>query len=213
MPQRPAALGIQQGVEVGSLFVQNFRGGKPVKPQQPVRLVQPVLPQQGRRRAQGGQVPVAHHRHIGGVKHPLQPVLAVQPFAELQNLPVALRGGAHNHLGGLPCRGKRGGMAVGGKRCFVLPDAVSNQSHGGEDLLLALLGSQQLQASLAGQLNVYTHPVRVQSQLVGQLRGGSGNGLHMDVSSKPVLPPQLFQNGQHPFAGVVRAAHHGRAQK
>ena len=63
------ALGVQQGIEVRVGLVQQLLGFKAVKPQQPVRLVQPVLPQQGRLGVQRGQKGVFHHRNIGGVEH------------------------------------------------------------------------------------------------------------------------------------------------
>ena len=63
------ALGVQQGIEVRMGLVQELLGLEAVKPQQPVRLVQPVLPQQGRLGVQRGQKGVLHHRNIGGVEH------------------------------------------------------------------------------------------------------------------------------------------------
>ena len=44
MPQRPVGLGIKIGVEVGMIFIQQFLCPKTVKPQQPVCLVEAMLP-------------------------------------------------------------------------------------------------------------------------------------------------------------------------
>ena len=142
-----------------------------VVPQQPVRLVQPVLPQQGRLEALGrGEQPAVRHRHIGGVEYPLQPVLVVQPLGQHQNLPVALRRGADDHLGGLPCRGEPGGVSELGQLRLGGGDAVPDLGHGGQDVGLFLVRSQQSQGGFRGQLNVDAEPVRQQAKLFHQLR-------------------------------------------
>ena len=48
VPQRPAALGIEQRVEVRLAFVEQLAGAKAVEPQQPVRLIESVLAQKRR---------------------------------------------------------------------------------------------------------------------------------------------------------------------
>ena len=78
MPQRPAALGVQPWVKVRVGVIQQLGGLKTVKPQEPVRLVQAMLPQQRRFSVQGRQQAIFHHRYIRGVEHALQPVLAIQ---------------------------------------------------------------------------------------------------------------------------------------
>ena len=77
MPQRPVALGVQPWVKVRVGIIQQLGGLKAVKPQEPVRLVQAMLPQQRRFGVQGWQKTVLHHRYIRGVEHALQPVLAI----------------------------------------------------------------------------------------------------------------------------------------
>ena len=163
-----------------------------------------MLPQQGRRGVPGGQVPVADHGHVGGVEHPLQPEFLIEPLGQPQDLPVAFGGGANDHLGGLPGRDELGRVAVGCQGVAVFLDAVPDEPHGGQDFLLALLGRQQLQALLRGQLDVDAHAVGVQAQLVGQLGRGPGDGLYMDVPAKPLHLAQALEHRQHPLAGVVR---------
>ena len=48
VPQRPAALGIEQRVEVRLAFVEQLAGAKAVEPQQPIRLIESVLAQKRR---------------------------------------------------------------------------------------------------------------------------------------------------------------------
>ena len=76
MVDSPVALGIEQRVEGGMLFVEQLADREAVEAQQPVGLVQPVLPQQGRRHVLGQQR-IGAHRDISGVKHPLEGVLFV----------------------------------------------------------------------------------------------------------------------------------------
>ena len=71
MGHRPAALGVKLRIDVRVGLVQQLAGLKAVEPQQPVRLIEPVLPQQRRLGVQRGEKAVLHHRHIGGIKHPL----------------------------------------------------------------------------------------------------------------------------------------------
>ena len=77
MPQRPAAFWVQPRVKVRVGIIQQLGGLKAVKPQEPVRLVQAMLPQQRRFGVQGWQKTVLHHRYIRGVEYALQPVLAI----------------------------------------------------------------------------------------------------------------------------------------
>ena len=108
--QGPAALGVQTEVEVGPPLVQQLLGPKVVEAQQPVRLIQPVLTQQGRLKALGsGEQGAGGDGDIGGVEDPLQMVLVVEPLGEHQDVAVALRRGTYDHLSGLTRRGEAGG--------------------------------------------------------------------------------------------------------
>lgn len=48
VPQRPAALGIEQRIKVRLAFVEQLAGAKAVEPQQPIRLIESVLAQKRR---------------------------------------------------------------------------------------------------------------------------------------------------------------------
>ena len=87
-----------------------------VEAQQPVRLIQPVLTQQGRLKALGsGEQGAGGDGDIGGVEDPLQMVLVVEPLGEHQDVAVTLRRGTYDHLSGLARRGEAGGMVVFGQ--------------------------------------------------------------------------------------------------
>jgi len=77
MLHRPVALWVQIGVEVGVVPVQKFLCLELVKAEQPVCLIEPMLPQQRRLGVQRGQAGVLGHRDVGGVKHPFQVILIV----------------------------------------------------------------------------------------------------------------------------------------
>ncbi len=68
--QCPTAFGVYQGIEIGVILVQQFLCAEAVETQQPVRLVQAVLPQQRRLCIQCGQKGIFYNGHIGGVKYP-----------------------------------------------------------------------------------------------------------------------------------------------
>ena len=77
MLHRPVALGVQIGVEVGVVTVQKLLCLELVKAEQPVCLIEPMLPQQRRLGIQRRQAGVLGHRDVGGVKHPFQVILIV----------------------------------------------------------------------------------------------------------------------------------------
>ena len=85
-------------------------GGKAVEAEQPVGLIEAMLPQQ-RRRGERREAAVAGARNIGGVVDPLQFQLVVQPLRQGDDIAVALRRGADDQLGTLPGRGKAGRTA------------------------------------------------------------------------------------------------------
>ena len=71
MPQRPIRFGIQKHIEIGLLPAQKLLCLKAVKPQKPVRLIEPVLPKQGRASRKDRQVLILINADKGGVIHSL----------------------------------------------------------------------------------------------------------------------------------------------
>ena len=209
----PAALGVQPGVQIGVVLVQELVGAEVIVPQQPVRLIEPVLPEQGRPEALGGgEERAGGHGHIGGVEHPLEPVAAVEPLAEPEDVEVALRGGPHDHLGGLARRGEAGGVAEEAQLLPGAEDAVPDLPHGGEDGGLALVRGQPLQRRLGGQLDVHAQPVAQQAQPVGEQGVRPRDGLGVDIPREAPLPQQP-QLGDHPLGGVVRVPEDGGGEE
>ena len=205
----PAALGVQAGVEVGVLRVQQLLCPEVIEPQQPVCLVQPVLPQQRGLCVQSRQACIGGYRDVGRVEYPFELVVLVQPFGQPQDLVVALRRGAHDHLGALARRGKPGGTAVEGQLLPVGLPADGDLLHGAQNGAAAFVRRQQAQALLTGQLDVHAQPVGQIAHLLHKLRAGAGDGLGVDVPAKAVLAPQQTQDLQHPLGGIVRGAQHG----
>ena len=112
MPQGPAAFGVQTGVKGRGLLIQQLLRPKPVKSQQPVRLIEPMFPQQGRFGFLGGEKGTLYYRHIGGEKYPFQLIPVIKPLRQPQDVEVAVRRGTHDHLGALARRGELGRVAV-----------------------------------------------------------------------------------------------------
>ncbi len=79
----PVAFWVEVGVEALVGFIQNFVCLELVKPQQPISLIQPVLPQKRGFGVQRRQAGVLGYRDVGGVEHPLQAVLPVHALGEL----------------------------------------------------------------------------------------------------------------------------------
>ena len=185
-----------------------------IKPQQPVGLVEPVFSEQrGLEPLRSGEQGAVGYGHIGGVEDPLEAVGAVEPLGEGQNLPVALSGGSHNHLGGLPRWGKPGSVAVYLQLLFGDRDPVADLPHRGQNGLLLFVRGQQGQALGAGQLDVHAQPVGQQSQLLGEQGISPGNCLGVDVASEAVLLPQQTQTLDHLLGGVVRVPEDGGGEE
>ncbi len=75
MMKRPAAFWIQCRIKIGAGFIQQFFGSEAVKTQQPVGLVQAMLPQEGRLAAFGRQQSMFCYRNISGVKDALEMII------------------------------------------------------------------------------------------------------------------------------------------
>ena len=212
--QGPGALGVQLGVQGGPVWGEELLRLEVVEPQQPVRLVQPVLPEQGRPEGLGGgEQRVCPHRDVGGEEHPLKAVLPVHPLGEFQDLVVALPGGPHDHLGGLARRGKGRGVAEPLPLGLGLADAVPDLGHGLEDVLGPLVRGQESQAPGGGELDVHRQPVGQPPQLGGEEGIGPGDGLGVDVPGKAVVRPEEGEGPDQQFRGVVWAAHHGGTEE
>ena len=144
MSDGPVALGVHQRIEVRVLLVQQLLGPEAVKPQQPVRLIQAVLPQQRGLRILGGQQTVLDYRYIGGIEHSFETVLLVQRLGQVQDMAIIVRRGAHNELSALSGRGKHRGVAGLHQLCLALSGPVPNLCHGPQNGLFAFIRSQRL---------------------------------------------------------------------
>ena len=209
----PVALGVKVGVEVLVTLVQNLVRLELVEPQQPVRLIKPMLPQQRGLGVQRREAGILGDGDVGRVKHPLEAVLLVHPLGQLQDMVIRLRRGSHDHLGALPGGGKLGRFAVEGQLLPVGGPLRRDLLHGAENGVPPLVRGQQLQAVLAGQLDIDAQPVGQKAQLFQQLRAGAGDGLGVDVPAEVVLIPQQPQGLEHPLGGVVRVYQHRTGQK
>ena len=148
MPQGPAAFGVQTGVKGRGLLIQQLLCTEPVKPQQPVRLIEPMLPQQGRLGLLGGEKGTFHHRHIGGEKYPFQLIPVIKPLRQPQNVEVAVRRGTHDHLGALARRGELGCVAVLDQFFFILNTSDLDLPHRSQYSGLRLFRGQSPQSCL-----------------------------------------------------------------
>ena len=143
MVQRPGALGIHQGAEVRMGLVQQLLGPEVVKPQKPVSLIEPVLPEQGGLEGvPGGEEAAVRHGQIGREKDALELVCLVEPLGQQQNMPVALRRRADDHLGGLSCGSEARRMAVERQLLSGGLNTVPDLGHWGENGSAPLLRSQ-----------------------------------------------------------------------
>ena len=214
MPQRPGALRVDPMVEIGLGLVQQLVRPEMVEAQQPVRLIEPVLPQQRRLEIfRGGQQCAGGHGHIGGVEDPLELIAVIERLGEGEDLQVVLRRGADDHLGGLTRRGKARGVAEEG---HLLPgggDPVPDPGHGGQNVLPLFVRGQLGQTLGGGQLDVHAQPVGKKPQPVGEQRIRPRNGLGVDVAPEAVLLAQQPEDGDHPLRGVIRVCQHRRGQE
>ena len=206
MGQGPAAFGVHPGVEVLAVLIQQFLRPEAVKPQQPVCLVEAVLPQEGRLCVPGGQQGVFYHRDVSGIEHPFQSVAVIETLGQPEDVEVRVLGGSHNELGTLSSGGEAGGVAEFHQFLPALPVPGLDLPHGGQNGPLCLVRGQGLQPCLRGQLDVHTEAVRQKPEPFHQFRRRSGDGLGVDIAVEAVLLPEEGQGTDHQFRGVVRAA-------
>ena len=209
--QGPGALGVHPGIEIRVNLIQQLLRPEVVVPQQPVRLIQPVFPEQGRLKAlAGGEQTAVRHGHVGRIEHPLELVAIIESLAQSEDLLVRLRGRPNDHLGRLSRWSEAGGVAVPDQLLEGGGDVIPDLAHRGQNILLGLVRAQQGQAALRRQFDVDAQPVAQGAQPPGEGRVRPGDGLGVNVAPETVLLPEQTQHGDHPFRGVVRIAQHRR---
>ena len=144
MGNRPTAFRIQPGIEVRVSLVQQLGGTKTIKPQQPVCLIEPMLPQQRRLGIQRGQETVFYYRNIGRVKHSFETIFLIKCLCQMQNVPVGVLCRSHDQLGALSCRRKGRGVLIFDQFLTVFQYPVADQSHRPQDSFPCFIGSKQL---------------------------------------------------------------------
>ena len=110
MAERPVTLGIQKHIEIRPVLCQKLRCLKAVKPQEPVRLIEPVLAQERRLGVKRGEQAALDDGDIGGVEHAFETVLGIERLGQVQDVPVGILRRADDELGALS--GDVPGMAL-----------------------------------------------------------------------------------------------------
>ena len=117
---------------------------------------------------------------------------------------VAFRRCSNNHLGALPCRCKRRGVAVQHQLLFALRTLYSDLAHRLQNRLLLFIGSQQGKAGFAGQFNIDRKPVRQKTDTPHQFRVRAGDGFGVDIAVEMIFLPQNAQRLDHAFHRIIR---------
>ena len=117
---------------------------------------------------------------------------------------VAFRRRSNNHLGALPCRCKRRGVAVQHQLLFALRTLYSDLAHRLQNRLLLFIGSQQGKAGFAGQFNIDRKSVRQKSDTPHQFRVRAGDGFGVDIAVEMIFLPQNAQRLDHAFHRIIR---------
>ena len=214
----PVRLRVEVGIEEGVVLVDDLGDVEAVEAQQPVGLVQPMLAVEldG---VGAGQALVVVHRRVGAEEHALERQRAVERGRQVEDLEVAFGRGPYDHLRGLPGRHEGALLLLGADlphvggllaheraRVLVHGDVVADLAHGRDDALFVLLGREQLQALLGGQLHVHAHAVGQMPQLLHELGRGAGHRFRVDVAAEAVLLAQDGQRLYHELGGVVGVA-------
>ena len=96
---------------------------------------------------------------------------------------------------------------------LVFLDAPGDLAHGAQDARLALLGGQQLEGGLGGQLDVDAHPVAQKAQAGNEAAVAAGDGFGMDIPGEAVFLAENVKGFDHLFGGLVGGAVDGRAEE
>ena len=204
--ERPAALGIEFLIEIRLLRRQDFFRIKMIEAEQPVCLIEPVLPHE-RRRFDCRQVLPLHYGNVRGIVDSLQRCLAVQSLRQKENLPVAFPAGSHDELRRLSGRHKGGRSLEFLPFFLVFPDRVTEKLHRRHDGLLRFLRCQKMERLLRGKLYIDAHPVHVAAKLVQKLRIRSGNAFHMDVPIEMLPFAEKLCRADQKLRRIIRRLH------
>ena len=213
MGNRPVALRVKLRIKKRVRLIQNLSRRKAVKPQKPVRLIQPVLPQKRRANLFPGKKRVGIDRNVRREKDPFERILLIKSLGKMKDLVIGLGRSPDDHLGALPGRGKFRRVPVADDVPSVFGDPVPNLLHRRENRLPALVGRKHRKARGTRKLDVDAHPVGQHPQPLDQPRVGSRNRLGVNIAVKMMLKPQKLQHPDHLLTGIVRISENARRQK
>ena len=222
----PIRLGIEVEVEIRMFLVDDFRNVEPVEPQQPIGLIQPVLPVE----LHGvglGQTYVVVHRQIGAEEHPLHRQALVQRRRKAEDVVVGFGRSPHDELRRLPGRGERlvavrtlyspaverHALTREQLGLLMLGDAFGDLAHGPQDMLAAFLGREHAEAFLRWQLQIHRKPVDQAPHAVYEVRARAGHRLRVNVAAETVFFPQDLECANHELGRVIGRVEHPRAEK
>ena len=189
----PEALRVDTRVEVRVLLVEQLLGAKTVKPQEPVRLIEPVLAQERRLGVKRGEQAALDDGDIGGVEHAFETVLGIERLGQVQDVPVGILRRADDELGALSGGGEGGRVLILRELGLALARLIADEPHRAQNGAPGLVRGQRPQPLLGRKLDVDAQPVGQQPQPVHQLRRRAGDGLGVDVAVEAIVLAQDTQ--------------------
>ena len=212
--ERPGELRVHVEVEVARWRdARDLVHLEAVEPHQPVGLVEPVFPHQGRLHQRQHARRIRDRRECR-VIHALQSVARIKPRGRRQDRRVVGAVRPHDHLRRLPCRRElRRALA----RVAAVPTRLAREvdaAHRGADRLGPFFRRQRADRFVLRQLDVDRQPVGVKPRLIEQFGRGVGDRLEVDVALEPVVQPQRLCDPHHVgHRGVGRADDAGRQEQ
>ena len=206
MFQSPAALRIQKDIEIRICFIEQFLRLEMIKSQKPVRLIQPVLPQERRTFSlQGRKVFIAVHGYERGIKNSFQVEFFIESFRHIQDLIVCLLGSSDDHLRALPRGDEPGSTFIQLDLLPVLLTLFLDDPHRSKYILSGLMRSEPPQSFCRREFYIDAHTIRQKSSEADQSLVCPGDSLYVDISLEIIYMPQFIQCRIDQFHRIIRA--------
>ena len=204
--QRPGQLGIhvERQHPVRARRLLHFIWTIAIEPHQPVRLIEPVFPDQGRTFERQDRAGIGN-RAEGRVIDPTQAVLPVKRAGPAHDLGIACPVRADDHLGRLPGRSKARSRTEAPPRVLRLDNRAFEIAHRAFDHSRVLVWRQPGQPGNGGQFDIDRNAVGIESGLPDQFRISLRNGLKMNISPEIMLLTKNPRNLYELLHGVAGA--------
>lgn len=210
--QGPGKFRVDFEIEISLALCREFVRGETVEPDQPVGLIQPMLPYQ-RRRNQRQLARRIWNRTESGIVDTPQFMPGVKRTRLLQNIGIRRVRRPNNHLGALSCRSEGWGLDVFPSIGLCFFYSFFDSMHRRMRVIEILLWRQTTECVLRRQFNIDANAISPSSRFLNQLGRRLRDRFKMDVTAELMRFAQRPRDRHDLFHRVIGIANNARAQE